>query len=110
MSLSDKDIEQLLMQLNDSDKQILVHLEKHGIADSSLTEDKKKTLPNTSDIALNTGLATNTTSQSLTRMNLKGFIVYSRLGMQKKAILTAKGMAIVNYLKKVNQIYYEELR
>ena len=110
MSSSDKDIEQMLLELNDSDHKILVYLEQYDVTDSSLTINKKKSLPNSTKVATDTGLAANTTSVALTRLNLKGFILYTRFGMQKKAILTTKGMSIVNYFKKVAPVYYEELK
>lgn len=112
MNSADNDIQNLFDrgELSDSEQRILVYLERFDVGDFPLQKKKKQLLPNASKISSETGLAVTTTSQSLLRLNNKGLIVYSRLGMQKKAVLTKKGLSIVAFIKKMNLAYYKELK
>ena len=100
MILNEKTIEEMFSkgELKDSDQRILVYLEAFGVGKFPLSQENKQNLPNATKICRETGLAAITTSKSLNRLNMKGLIVYSRLGMQKKAVLTENGLLIVNYI------------
>lgn len=112
MTLTEDEIKAMLekRELNDSEHRVLVFLEPFGILELPLTSEKRKELPNASKIAGNTGLVANTVSEALKRLNIKGLIVYSRYGMQKHAVLTGKGMAVVEFWKSNNPQYYELLK